>query len=174
MPHIRILLLFLPLFSLSSCLTIGYQQPQPTGGKNLKEFPSSLIGKYSQEPGDKKADVEVRLHSVIFEDEELLGEGEISLSDTLLLRKYKKFYIVNWYDSKNACWVAHPFKYNESKLYLYSFNLGKDEAESQLSAYTPIVRKGSELLVINPTRKEFKRMLRAGSLWEVEVLHREN
>ena len=158
----------------SSCITIGFEQPQPTGGTNLKEFPEAIIGVYDDEPLGQEKEMEIRRYSVILEDEEIMGSGELHLSDTLLLRKYKGYYIANWWDSNNKCWVAHPFKHKGNQLYLYNLDLGKDEAAVQLSAFTPIVRQDENVIVVDPTKKEFKRILKDSSLWETDTLYRKN
>lgn len=169
---IRLSLFLILLLSVSSCITIGFENPQPAGRKNLDEFPQAMLGSYDDDPNGRKAELEILDNSVILEDEEALGQGRLYLSDTLQLRKYKKFFVANWWNSGEKCWDVHPFRKTGDRLFLYSIDLNKEEANERLSAYTPIVRRDENLLVVNPSRRVFGRMLKDPELWKVDTLYR--
>jgi len=169
---VRFSLLLVLILFFSSCITVGFENPQPAGARNFEKFPKAMLGAYDDIPDGRKAELEILDYSVILEDEDALGQGQVYLSDTLILRKFKRFYIANWWDSNNSCWDVHPFQKKGDRLFLYSIDLNKEEADEKLSAYTPIVQRDENLLVVNPDRRVFGRMLKDEELWKIDTLYR--
>ncbi|MBK7407311.1 MAG: hypothetical protein IPL49_18535 [Saprospirales bacterium] len=167
----RIIFFSLLLFSLSSCMTIGFQVPQPAGKKALDKFPQSILGVYADQPFGRDTGLMVSSHSVFLTGPEDM-RGELFLSDTLILKKYKGYYIANYWDNEKRCWIIHPFTQKGNQLVMLNLNFNKEEAVSTFSAFTPIVRQDTDLIVLDPTRKAFKRMLKDPMLWEAHTMYR--
>lgn len=166
------LLLFALFLSLSSCITIGFQQPQPAGKKSLDAFPSGLWGEYDDEAQGRKPELIIRENSVYLEGESEIGEGVIQLGDTLVLKKFKGFYIASYWLPEEGYWIIHPFKTGPDMLYVYNLDLDRENAASTLSPFTRIIRQEEDFILINPKRKELRRMLKDQDLWEIETLYR--
>ena len=160
------------VFAFSSCMTIGYEVSQPAGKKSLKEFPEAFLGVYDDEPLGRDTELVILSHSVFLDGDDELNQGELFLSDSLVLKKFRGFYIVSYWDKEMGTWMIYPFKSNGGQLQVYNLDVKKESAASQLSAFTPIVRQEPDLLVINPSRKELKKMLSDPELWEVQILYR--
>ena len=166
-PFILVFFLFL-----SSCMTIGFQQPQPAGKKNLKEFPRTLLGAYTDSPSGENIALILRSNSVYLEEEETLGDDELFLSDSLVLKKINRYFIANYWDNEKNCWIIYPFHGKNGRLLVYDLSLDKEQAAKILSGFTPIVRQESDLIVIDPNRQTLKRMLKDPTIWEKDTLYR--
>lgn len=170
---IRRTLLLSFILVLSSCMTIGFQQPQPAGKKSLDAFPKNMRGIYGENRRDRESDLQIKEESIITDIEmEQISQTEIFLGDSLLLKKFKGFYIANYRVSEDDYWLMYPFKAKCGKIIIYDLKLGKDDAAEKLSPYTRIVRQEPDLLVIDPKRRELKRMLKDPELWEADTLYR--
>ncbi|MBT6174977.1 MAG: hypothetical protein HOH96_05415 [Flavobacteriales bacterium] len=84
----RFLFIFLAFASIftTGCVPVTFDEPMPMNRRNLDHFPSSLQGSWASEDDD------VMLH--IFRDHFSLQES-IFLSDSVILRKYKKKFVVS-------------------------------------------------------------------------------
>ena len=84
----RFLLIFLAFASIvtTGCVPVTFDEPMPMNRRNLDHFPSALQGSWASEDDD------VMLH--IFRDHFSLQET-IFLSDSVILRKYKKKFVVS-------------------------------------------------------------------------------
>lgn len=167
------LLFFVLLFSsLSSCMTIGFQQPQPAGKKSLSAFPARLWGEYDDQSQGTKPELIIRERSVYLDGENELGEGVVQLGDTLALKKFKGFYIASYLLPEEGYWIIHPFKTGPGEIYLYSLDLKKEEAAAKLAPFTKIKQQGEDFILLDPTKKELKKMLKNKELWEIQTLYR--
>jgi hypothetical protein len=160
------------LSSLTSCMTIGFQQPQPAGKKSLDAFPSVLWGEYDDQTQGGKPELIISKHSVYLDGGSDVGEGVVRLGDTLVLKKFNGFYIASYLLPEEGYWVAHPFKTGPGELYLYSLDLKKEEAAGKLSPFTRIKKQGEDFILLDPSKKEFRKMLKNKELWEIETLYR--
>lgn len=82
------LILVVALFSIS-CTEVVFETPQPAKAKQLKEFPSSLQGKYTFVMLNEQEVLEISGKYIDGED------GKQFLSDSLVLKKLGDKYIVN-------------------------------------------------------------------------------
>lgn len=168
----QLLLSVLLFSSLSSCMTIGFQQPQPAGKKSLNAFPPELWGEYDDQSQGDQPELIIRENSVYLDGGNEMGEGVVQLGDTLVLKKYKGFYIASYLLPEEGYWIIHPFKTGPGELYLYSLDLKKEEAAAKLSPFTQIKKQGDDFILLDPTKKELKKMLKNKELWEIETLYR--
>ena len=163
---------FVLILSLPACVTVGFEQPQPRGKKSLDAFPSSLLGMYDDIPNGQDAELIIRENSVFINDDEIGNEGDIYLSDSLVLKKFKGYYIANYRDTDCECWMIQPFTQDEDQLVLFDLSLDSDEAKKILPNFTRNIRKDGDSFIIDPNRRALKRMLKDPSLWEKSTLYR--
>lgn len=156
----------------SSCLTIGFQQPQPAGKKQLEEFPHALLGTYTDSPAGEEIALILRPNSVYLNDNETPAENDMYLSDSLVLKKFKRYYIANYWDKEKKCWIIYPFQGNQGRVMVYDLSLEKENAAKTLSGFTPLIRQDSDLIVVDPNRKALKRMLKDPTIWEIDTLYK--
>lgn len=168
----RILFFVFLLSSLSSCMTIGFQQPQPAGRKSLDSFPVAIRGEYDDETKGRKPELIIRENSVYLDGEDEMGKGTVYLGDSLVLKKFKGFYIASYLMPEEDYWVIHPFKTGPGEIYLYSLDLKKEEAASKLTPFTRIIKQGDDFILLDPSKKELKKMLKNKELWEIQTLYR--
>jgi hypothetical protein len=133
--RIYLLIIAIGLFSLHSCKEITFKEPQPSGVKKLKSFPSNLIGTYLVTEDSSMVPDTV----VIFKDSfEILDSPEKNkpseksiLSDTLVLKKYKGYYFLNFLGDKR--WAFRVFKQEKNKdIILFNIDLSDETTLSHL------------------------------------------
>jgi hypothetical protein len=132
----RVLLFLVCLISLASCTEISFRETQPKGIKNLKTFPSSLRGKYII-PDDSSNNIPDTLLiskqwyriSGGSEKEDWLNRG--NLSDSLVLKKYKGYYFLNFLLEKQ--WVIRTFRQEKNgNIILLDVNLSDNKTLENL------------------------------------------
>jgi hypothetical protein len=160
------------LLCLPSCMTIGFEQPQPAGKKSQSTFPKALLGVYDEVPFGRDTELIILPQSIYIDGEDDVLKGQIHLSDSLVLKKFSGFYFASYRDKDNACWIVHPFKGRKGELWVYNLDLDKEQAAAELSAYTPITRQATDLLVIDPNRRTLRKMLKDPDLWQIDTLYR--
>jgi len=132
----RWLLLFTCLKVLVSCTEISFKEPQPKNVKILKSFPSSLRGKYIIPEDSSTRNPDTLIISKQWyrisggsEKEDWLNRG--NLSDSLVLKKYKGYYFLNFWIEKQ--WVIRTFRQEKNgNIILMDINLSNDKTLQNL------------------------------------------
>lgn len=167
---------------LASCTEVSFPVHQPRGIAALSNFPTELQGRYITSQTDSLRDTlfiterAYRFSSALPEERSWLSQAQ--LSDSLILKKYKGFYFVNFreYDQ----WLFRVLsRERNGDLLLKSLALdgpGKDKLlwrlQQELTVQT-IVRDSSEKFYrIDPTPKQLLRLLREKKYWEESRLIR--
>lgn len=92
--------------TLTSCLTVSFNQPQPKDGNRLQEFPEELRGTWTKDDGDFftiKASG-IQSSNLIYDSLENLIDTSYrytALSDSLQLYQGGKYYVYNMQDSED-------------------------------------------------------------------------
>ncbi len=156
---------------LASCSVIRFTNPQPENTRQLSEFPEQLTGIYIDKDGDT---LKVSKYGFSTQkDVNTLSE------DRLVLKKMGKYYILsskcpisdgNPTDWKG--WEVLPFQYINNSLVVYLINTWEDKEKQTLDALEKILSseikkefnhdEKFDYYLINPTKKEFKTMLKEG------------
>ena len=130
-----IFVFLLGVLMFSSCKTYYFENPQPSHTRELKSFPSELIGTYFELNADTiKHENEDPL--VITDDSYNYKTGEPMLRDMkkegslkpgkVVLKKVKKYYILSQKvknpleNSPDSLWEVYAIKYKDNQLAIYS------------------------------------------------------
>ena len=149
-------ILFLAII-LSSCIDLGFENPQPEGLSNVDGLPAELSGSYINKDD-----------TLVFSSGFIISGGDsVSLipSETLVIRKYNGYYFINMTDEKKGYWTVTCAKINKDRLTLMIPELQEDDKE-QLEKKWPVKEKYNEYdelmaYIISPTKNEWKKLLRS-------------
>jgi hypothetical protein len=171
--NIKVLILSCLVF-LISCTNIYFENPQPAGQENLREFPKKLLGTYvDSEKGDTVVTVLPDGISLSLNGNDV----KIPLSEKTILRNYKSFYFLNLKQEEDSLWTVYIVKPAKKKtLDLYDFSTEQAQLE-KLSAITEVKKKikegqDSPLLTINPDIAGMDQILESGLLKPTQKLQR--
>ena len=155
------------LAAISSCLPVYFEQPQPAGIEAEKIFPKKLQGVYFEEGND----ITIKIDELTFEygnEDTILNRGQ--LSDSLILKKYKKYFFLNL--KNDDLWSVYVVsKKNDIKLLCLTIpdlpeeNQRKEKKLEKLGKIT-VVKEIPDSdgdvhgYAINPTKKELETLLR--------------
>jgi hypothetical protein len=155
------LLVFSCLIFLASCTSVYFENPQPAGQENLKEFPKRLTGLYvDTEKGDTVASIFPDGFSLDLNEKDV----KIPLSKKTILRKYKSYYFLNLKEEDDNLWTVYIVKPSGRKG-LIIFELSTEEAPlEKLRAITEVKNKdtkdeGSSSWIINPSIGEMDKII---------------
>ena len=167
----RIIPLALLAILLSSCFSVSFIEPQPKGGKNISSFPDKIVGTYLLY-GDT---IIVTPKSFTFEG------GTHYISDSIIVRKFKKYKVLS-VKEKNGWTITLVERRRNGDLSIYSINDEDFEGgrhcrrDSLLKVMGTIcqVKKKNSKYTANPSKKEFKKLIKkkifrpAGDLKKIE------
>ena len=174
-----ILLLFIAF--LSSCISVEFTKPQPSWCENLSEFPKEMWGKFYTNENDT---IEIgsgyyKLISTKTKDSSIVN-AEVNiveqLSDTLLFKSYNKAYFLN--NKEQDHWKVSMIKINKDKSITVFAAL---ESEDKLLKKLKRVKDKTILkdvtgkttnIILNPTIKEFQKLISSKLFVEYMVLKR--
>lgn len=174
-----ILLLFIAF--LSSCISVEFTKPQPSWCENLSEFPKEMHGKFYTSDNDT---IEIGsgyyklISSKTKDSSEINDEVKIAeqLSDSLLFKSYNKAYFLNRKEQGN--WRISMISINKNKSIKVFAAL---ESEDKLLKKIKRVKDKTILkdvngkttnIILNPTEKEFKKLISSKLFVEYMVLKR--
>lgn len=154
---------------LSSCTFVRFENSQPVNAKELATFPKSMIGEYLGQKNDTLI-VTSKSYKHGKEDEEFLSPGKI------VLKKFKSYYVLNYYQEKN--WDVFLLKLTGNNLTVYAIDY-EDEEEAvinELKKILPVKENdeggNSKSYVINPTKREFKLLLKKNQFKPIGIYTR--
>lgn len=163
--------IFLLAIVFTACTEISYKEPQPKGISSLNSVPEKLFGKYVLD-GD----------TVVFFDKGFRSvdkkEDILYLSDSIVLKKYKGYYFVNYRDGYE--WLLRILKSqkNGDLLMLEMDNVPEDAAQRKLfietlSKQTPVIETTVDSVthyVIDPSPKKLHELIEKGYFKEKRPL----
>ncbi|MBE9481371.1 MAG: hypothetical protein IMY69_06720 [Bacteroidetes bacterium] len=166
------IVLFFLFFSLivfiSSCVEVKFEQPQPAGIKAEKIFPVDLQGTYIDENNDTLIINDVTYR---FGNGKTIFGGGGELSENLILKKYKKYYFLS--EKNDSLWNIIVVKLkNKNDLKVFIIDCENKEKIEELKKITNVKERYKsegeiDYYIINPDKKELKKMLRKEILTEV-------
>jgi hypothetical protein len=133
--RIFLLIIGLGLFGLTSCKEVTFREPQPVGVKKLKFFPTNLLGKYIVTEESSMASDTILIYKDSFEildsPEKNKASEKSILSDSLVLKKYKDYYFLNFLGDKR--WAFRVFKQEKNKdIILFTIDLSNETTLAHL------------------------------------------
>lgn len=170
------LLLVLQLFI--SC-EVYFSVPQPSWiKKNEKVIPGKFRGTFTgaengvlreMHKGGKGAEVKVSEKRIYIDN-----ENDFNLSDTVILRKYRHHYFLNIYNAECLAWSVILIKEADHKIYYYMIPSEESENMTRLRKIAVVNQSdhGARQYIINPTKKEFIRMLKSDVFSPMDTLTR--
>jgi hypothetical protein len=177
-------LLFLAtLAGLAACTEVSFPTHQPKGEPILKEFPKELQGRYATSDVDSLRDtLIIDSHSYRFLSDGREGSQDwlnnAILSDSLVLKKYKGLYFVNFREGNQ--WLLRIVKRESNGNLLFRMMAAggtrKDKFLFELQQELPVevveLSNGDQFYRIDPTPKKLMRLLRKKQYLEESTLLR--
>ncbi|MCB0495487.1 MAG: hypothetical protein KDC79_05095 [Cyclobacteriaceae bacterium] len=153
-------ILFLALFSFS-CTEVVFETPQPAKAKQLKEFPSSLQGKYTFVMLNEQEILEIASNYIDGKD------GRQYLSDSLVIKKLGSKYVFNQRINKegsatNGKWSSVVLEEKGCGfLKATAFVISEDEYVQPFTDAYGASLEGSgqeKQLIVNPSDEQFNKI----------------
>jgi hypothetical protein len=167
----RYIILFLILSLLTACISVEFKNPQPRNEKILTEFPKEFIGTYLSSENDTFviANTYFKAASITIETTDNPKASEIiNLSENVILKKMKTHFILNMKDKGN--WGIVILNKSSKGLIIHTFNANDQEFLTTLKSITKTeeIRQEDKLkrIVLDPSDKEFKKIISTPSLFE--------
>ncbi len=169
METIKKIILYLVLsLIISSCGPfIFFEQPQPANSEIENIFPKALQGIYNDDANNVLFTINELTCDYGNDTFDMWNEKD-QLSESLILKKYKSHYILNYLEERG--WYVMVISIQNSDKLEIHFIGGDDGAEAveeigklkNLTTVNEIFRSNGQIdyYLINPTQKEFKRMLK--------------
>jgi hypothetical protein len=142
---------------LSSCKFVQFENSQPVDAKELATFPKNMIGEYLGQENDTLI-ITSKWYKIGKDKEEFLSPRKI------VLKKFKSYYVLNYYEEKD--WDVLLLKINRENLTVYAIDFEKEEKTviNDLKKILPVKEYNepgnSKSYVINPTKKEFRLLVK--------------
>lgn len=174
----NILYLIAVMMIMTSCNDFYFKNPQPQRGKELKAIPDELIGTFMEKKSDQnnnpsKDPLIITRNSYLWEDSDSKGNKE-KISGTLssgkvVLKKLDNYYVLSQKvenpinTANDSVWEVYVLEYQNNQLLLY--NLSSEERRPKVDSVkhiTPVIEEkegDSKYYLINPSRKQFKKLL---------------
>ena len=159
----KLIPLLIILSTWMGCITVEFEVPQPDGSRELKKFPRKFRGSYLNEDDGLLV---ITKNSFIAGHVDSIQNGEETfLSDKVILKRYKKYYMLNTLTDKY--WESRLVELKDDSLLIYELN-GEDENVilklKEITSVKEILDEKGEVkkIIINPTKSEFSDILKAG------------
>ena len=144
------IIVILILITMTSCVEVLFEQPQPMGIRDKKEFPKSLHGTYVNE---KDTLVISALQLNIPDDSK---DSVIMISSDFVLRKYKGYFVAN-FKQDNGLWEVGFIKpAKDGKISVFTFEGNNQKKMEEMKKLTNVKTNYNEegkihqvILVIN-------------------------
>lgn len=170
-----IILLF--IVSLSSCISVEFTQPQPGWCDNLAEFPKEMQGHFYSDENDT-IEIGNNYYQLISTDHHSMldspTKNKEQLSDSLLFKSYKKIYFLN--SKTNGNWRVSIIKINKNQRITVYTSISSEE---KLIKKIKIIKDKTFIkdetgkikrVILNPSEKEFKKLIKSNLFVEYMVL----
>jgi hypothetical protein len=152
-----ILILVVISLIMFSCKYVQFENQQPADAKELATFPDKMIGVYIGQDNDTLI-VTSKSYKIEKDKEEFLSPGRI------VLKQFKSYYVLNYKEEKY--WNVLLLKLTGNNIMISAIDYEKEEEMviNDLKAILPVKEidedGSSKSYVINPTRQEFKLLVK--------------
>lgn len=164
----KIILLSSTLFVfLCSCTTVYFDRPQPKDGEILNEFPDAILNVWSLNEQLGRLDIEFELNSLViteYEKDSLTNDmvvgkrSNITLGDSVILKKCKGFYVLSLKENEKQYQVACMVLNEEDEVNIYApQNMPFWKSSRKLKLDSVVVSEGGGFMGGSThTQKNFK------------------
>lgn len=164
----KIILLSSTLFVfLCSCTTVYFDRPQPKDGEILNEFPDAILNVWSLNEQLGRLDIEFELNSLViteYEKDSLTNDmvvgkrSNITLGDSVILKKCKGFYVLSLKENEKQYQVACMVLNEEDEVNIYApQNMPFWKSSRKLKLDSVVVSEGGVFMGGSThTQKNFK------------------
>ncbi|MCB9361579.1 MAG: hypothetical protein H6587_11115 [Flavobacteriales bacterium] len=152
---------------LFSCTSVVFTNPQPTWVKNSTHFPEEIYGTYYTNENDT-FEIGANFYKVLASNYNSLFNNniinEFYLSDSLLLKQLGKKYFLNAKENDN--WTISLLNIKKNQSISIEYISGKrEELVKNLNfisnkTYLKDENEKIETIILNPTKKEFKQLIK--------------
>lgn len=170
MKKLNSIIILCTILTLVSCNEVHYERAMPEKGDVINTIPDKYVGSYVATNNLLDIDtIVIGKNSIIIDDKVIELNDGTSDRDTSLLKKFKKYYVLNF--REQDFWYVLPIKFNNNdELIVYSvFNDLSEELEDDkvqlMNAYTDVIintKIGGNDYLINPSDKAFNKLLKKG------------
>lgn len=177
----RNLVILLLIASLSSCISVEFTQPQPYWCANLTGFPVKMQGHFYNNENDT-VEIGSNYYKLISTDKNSILDSNTKnteqLSDSLLFKSYKKIYFLN--SKTNGNWRVSMVKINRNhSITVYNAISSEEKLIKKLKNIKDKTILKDETgkikrVILNPSEKEFKKLVRSKLFIEYMVLKKVN
>ena len=153
------------LVLLSSCVEVGFKNPQPLKARNLEEIPKEMLDFYTNQKKDSTENSITDLYSV--------DDFDATLSETTILKKWKGNYFLN--QKENDLWHVFMIVPSSNNMYeTYQLDGGNEKTVSLLKKITEVEEVFSDdgelkSLILDPSHREFKKIVKSGAFEMIEI-----
>ena len=178
---VRNFIILLFIVSLSSCISVEFTQPQPSWCNNLTAFPKEMQGHFYNNENDT-VEIGNNYYKLISTDHNSILDSNIKnieqLSDSLLFKSYKKIYFLN--SKTNGNWRVSMVKISKNHIVtVYTSISSEEKLLKKLKAIkdkTFIKDEAGKIkrVILNPSEKEFKKLVRSKLFVEYMLLKKVN
>ena len=141
----------------TACATYQFERPQPVNKRSFKKIPRKHRGLFVSSDGDS---IQVEAKRILLNP----GGDTLVLSDSLDLRRYKGFYFMNVREESNQWQLTLVEFKDKDYVTLYYLDPKNKSQRKQIAAITEIQTEkkedGDKVYILNPTKKEWRKILR--------------
>lgn len=158
---------FILFVFLCSCTTVYFDRPQPKDGEILNEFPDAILNVWSLNEQLGRLDIEFELNSLViteYEKDSLTNDmvvgkrSNITLGDSVILKKCKGFYVLSLKENEKQYQVACMVLNEEDEVNIYApQNMPFWKSSRKLKLDSVVVSEGGGFMGGSThTQKNFK------------------
>jgi len=158
-----------------SCVSVEFTSPQPSWEEDLGSFPTEMHGTYYSNENDT-FEIGTNYYKIVSTSDETFfktNENQVLLSDSMTLKKYGNSYFLNVKEKGN--WTVSSLKVNRNNTISIGYIIGPSEDLVKKldfindKAFVKDEDGKVDRIILNPTKKEFKLMVRK-KLFEQSLL----
>jgi len=164
-------IILLILTTMTSCVEVLFETPQPQDVKSLDSFPETMHGSYLTSNSD----------TLIIASDEIIDPGAendsiMKISEDFVLKKYKGYYIISVKHETGMWEVAILEPKGKGAFRLFTFDGENEEKMARVKQFTTIETFLDEegkptKYQLNPSKKDFAKLLKADVFEEIGVFN---
>lgn len=160
---------------MTSCVEVLFEQTQPAGVKEIQQFPKALLGMYIEETENDT----LRITPFELQGPKNERDSAMKISPNFVLKKFKNEYVISRKHDSGLWEVAFISISKKGQLEIKTIDGGDEEKMKRLKLLLEVTTKYDEegkadQYILNPTKKEFFKILKADIFEELGVFKKMN
>lgn len=157
---------------MTSCVEVLFETPQPQGIKAINAFPETMRGSYLTSNNDT-----LIIASDQLKDPGAENDSIMKISEDFVLKKYKGYYIISLKHETGMWEVAIIEPKGKGAFRLFTFDGENEEKMARVKQFTvvaTILDEGGKptQYKLNPTKKDFAKLLKSDVFEEIGVFNK--